>query len=162
VIALVETTGLSVPTERVWQFFRQMDENYPRWHREHLTWRTLRGEPLSKGTIWFADEWVGPMRISARFVVTEAEPERFFSYRIGFPSSLARAGGSFRFTPTADGGCEMTEEAHFGFSVPVLGSLIDRLLLLVLPVEEFRRHMREEGANLAALLDPAPVAAGAG
>jgi uncharacterized protein YndB with AHSA1/START domain len=155
VTSLVETTRLPAPPERVWRFFREMDENYPRWHREHLAWRTLRGEPLAAGTIWFADEWIGPIRVSARFFVTGAEPERSFSYRVGFPSSLVRAGGSFRFAPTDDGCCEMTERVHLGFSIPLIGSLIDLALRLFLPLDEFFRHMREEGENLALLLSSA-------
>jgi uncharacterized protein YndB with AHSA1/START domain len=155
-ISLVETSRLAAPPSRVWGFFSEMDGHYPDWHPEHLRWKTMRGRPLAKGSVWFVDEWVGPMRISARFFVTDAEPGRYFAYRIGFPSSLGRAGGSFRFEPAADGGCELIQEVHFGFSLPLLGGLIDRVLRAVLPVGEFRRHMREEQDNLVALLAPSP------
>jgi polyketide cyclase/dehydrase/lipid transport protein len=151
-ISLVQTTRLAAPPERVWAWFRELDDNYCDWHREHLRWRTLRGEPLALGTAWFADEWVGPLRIAARFFVTESEPDRFFAYRVGFPSSLVRAGGSFRLSPTPDGGCELTESVHLGFSTPLVGALVDRLLALFLPIGELRRHIREEGVGLARLL----------
>jgi hypothetical protein len=152
-ISMVETTRIRAGTDRVWRFFSELDEHYPEWHREHLAWRTLRGKPLAKGTVWFADEWVGPLRVSGRFFVEDAEPERFFAYRVGFPSSMVRAGGSFRFVPTPDGSCEMVEEVRLGFSTPIIGALVDRLLAIVIPLDELRRHIREEGENLARLLD---------
>jgi hypothetical protein len=151
VIELVEITVIPASSEQVWRIFAEMDEHYRKLHPEHLTWRTLSGEPLAEGTIWFADEWVGPMRVSSRFFTESVEPGRFFSYCVGFPGRLAGAGGSFRFTPTSEGHCEMREEVHFGFKIPVVGVLLDRLLALLLPIGEFRRHIREEGENLVAL-----------
>lgn len=98
--------------------------------------------------MWFADEWVGPLRVSGRFFVVDAEPGSFFAYRVGFPASLIRAGGSFRVLPSAGEECELVETAHFGFRLPVAGAVIDGILRLVLPLDEFRRHVREEGEGL--------------
>jgi hypothetical protein len=153
VISLVERTQLPASAEGVWSLFEQMEDVYADWHREHLRWRWLSGEPLAKGSVWFADEWVGPMRISSRFFVTESEPERLFAYRIGFPSSLVRAGGSFRLEPIDGDECVLIEEAHFGFGLPLVGSIVDLFLRLALPISEFRRHIREEGKGLAELLE---------
>lgn len=80
-------------------------------------------------------------------------PGRLFAYRIGFPSSLLRAGGSFRLEPTGEESCELVQETHFGFALPVIGQIADLVLRLALPVGEFRRHMREEGQGLADLLE---------
>jgi hypothetical protein len=153
VLSMVETTRVAASPEAVWRFFSELDEHYTDWHPEHLSWRTLRGRPLAKGTIWFADEWVGPLRVSSRFFVEDAEPGRFFAYRLGFPSSIVRAGGSFRLVPVSGSACELIEEVRLGFSTPVIGALLDRLLAIVLPLGELRRHIREEGENLARLLD---------
>jgi hypothetical protein len=92
------------------------------------------------------------MRISSRFWVLRAEEGRFFSYRIGFPSSLVRARGSFRLRPTGEQSCDLIEQAQLGFRLPLVGWLFDRLLELVLPIGEFRRHVREEGENLSRIL----------
>ena len=59
---------------------------------------------------------------------------------------------SRRFNPNGDGGCEMQQEVHFGFSLPILGPLLDLAMRVLLPVSEFRRHMREEGDNLATVI----------
>jgi len=153
-IQVSRTTHLDVPPEAVWQFFREMNSNYPRWHREHLRWRWLQGEPLAPGAIWYADEWIGWFRLSCRFFVTASQPGRHFAFRIGLPHSLVRSGGSFTFAPAADGGCDVTEEFHFGFSAPVLGPVVDLVLRLALPMEDFRRHISEEGDGLVRLLQP--------
>jgi uncharacterized protein YndB with AHSA1/START domain len=152
VISLTNTVELAVPPARVWRLFRDMDSHYQEWIPEHLRWRWLSREPLTTGAVWHADEWVGPMRLDTRFEVIKAEPDRLFSWRIlGFPARLVRTRGSFRLTPS-DGGCRVDQEVHFGFSLPILGSLLDLAMALVLPLDEFRRHMREEQANLPRLL----------
>lgn len=158
-IVLVERSRLAAAPDRVWSWFRELDARYPQWHPEHLAWRTLRGEPLSEGAVVFVDEWVGPMRISGRTFIGEVKPERFFAFRFGFPSSLLRAGGSFAFEPTPDGGCEVTQQVRLGFALPLIGVLTDWLLAMALPLGELRRHMREEHQNLARLQgSPGPQA----
>jgi hypothetical protein len=153
VISVVEASRLAASPERVWRFFaEEVQERYPDWHPEHLRWRWLRGRPLEPGAVWFAEEWLDRFHLASRFVVDEAEPGRSFSYRIGFPSSLLRAGGCFRVEPAGDGGSRLVQEVDLGFGAPLLGRLVDLLVQAVLPVRELRRHMREEQANLAELL----------
>ena len=152
-IEVVHRSHLPVPPERVWRFFAQeIDDRYADWHREHLRWRWLSGRPLEPGSVWFAEEWVGRMRVSSRCRVHEAEPERGFSYRLAYPSALVRAGGWFRFLPAAGGGCDFSQGVHMGFSTPVAGRALDLLIGAIVPVADLRRHVREEHANLPALL----------
>ena len=152
-ISIVETVRISHPPERIWRFFAEEVEHcYPEWHSEHLRWRWLRGRPLEQGAIWFADERIGRTRIAGRFIVDEVHPGRYFSYRLAFPSSLVRAGGSFRLEPSGEGGCELIQDVHMGFSLPLLGRLIDLVIAAVVPVRDLRRHMQEEQANLTPLL----------
>lgn len=154
-IALVERTRLRAPVEDAWQFFLALDTRYADLHPEHLRWRTLRGEPLTEGAVVFADEWIGPRRLSARLFICDVDEGRSFCYRICFPASLVRAGGSFRLSPVGERECELVEGVHLGFRAPLIGPLVDRVLALVLPLAELRRHIREEGETLARLLaDP--------
>jgi len=152
-ISLTNEVKLPMGPERVWQCFREIDAHYHDWIPEHLRWRWLSGEPLAAGSIWHADEWVGPMRIDTASR-SSTQQARFFSWRVlGFPAVLVRTGGSFRFNPNSDGGCEMHQEVHFGFSIPIVGTVLDLVMRIFLPLEEFRRHMREEGDQLAHLID---------
>ncbi|GAB2698083.1 hypothetical protein [Nocardia thraciensis] len=48
----------------------------------------------------------------------------------------------------------MDETATLGYPIPVLGRIADALLRVALPISDMRRHVREEGANLAGLFEP--------
>jgi hypothetical protein len=111
---------------------------------------------LTPGGVIFADEYVGPLRLGGRFFIEEAAAPRFLRFRIGFPFSLVRAGGSFRIDTSHDGGCEVTAETHLGYRTPVIGGLLDRVLETFLALDELRRHMREEGENLARMMAEPP------
>jgi hypothetical protein len=152
VIQIKQITPVAASPAEVWKLFREMDRHYEDWHREHLRWRWLDGEPLAVGTVWFADEYFDWLRLSCRFFVTSSEPERGFAFRIGLPNSLVRSGGSFTFEPMPGGGTEITEEFHFGFETPLIRPLVDVLLRLALPLGAFRRHIHEEGEGLVRLL----------
>jgi uncharacterized protein YndB with AHSA1/START domain len=156
-ITIEQRTIIPAPAEQVWKFFTELDDRYRDWHPEHLEWRTLRGPPLTPGAIWYAHEWVGRVEISSRAFVTAAEPGRYFAYRIGFPSALVNARGSFRLTPLDGHRCELDETATLGFALPIAGTLFDILLRALLPIGEMRRHVREEGTNLAALFATTPI-----
>jgi Polyketide cyclase / dehydrase and lipid transport len=157
VISMARITRLPVAPETVWAFFSEMDQHYTQWVPEHLDWRWLRGNPLEPGSIWYADEWIGPLRISTRFFVDDADPGRFFSYRIAFPASLIGARGSFRLEATATGGCDVVEQVHLGFAIPIVGALLDQLISVVLPLGEFRRHMQDESAGLVRIFGSEPL-----
>jgi hypothetical protein len=156
VITVSKTTRVGASPDEAWKFFSEMDTHYLDWHREHLNWRWLAGEPLSVGTVWFADEWIGWLRLgSSRWFIVESEEPRRFAFRIGLPHSLVRAGGSFTFAPTPDGQCDITEEFHFGFGAPLIGPIVDLVLRAALPMSDFRRHIEEEGDGLVRLLGAA-------
>jgi hypothetical protein len=156
-ISVVERRRLRAQPDRVWRFFAdEVEDRYTEWHPEHLRWKWLRGAPLEAGSVWFADEWIGRRRIQGRFIVAGCQRGESFSYRLTFPASLVRAGGSFRLEPRQGGGCELIQDVHVGFSIPLLGRFVDLVIRWVMPVEEIRRHMREEQANLEALLGASP------
>lgn len=152
-ISIRDSVHVAASPAEVWQFLHDMESHYRDWHPEHLDWRNLRGHVTAPGGVVFADEWIGSHRLQARFFASEVEQERLLRYDIAFPYSLIGAGGSFQIVPTAGGGCEFVAETHCGSHLPLLGPLLDRLLALVFPVAELRRHMREEGENLARLVE---------
>ncbi|MBI2705534.1 MAG: SRPBCC family protein [Actinobacteria bacterium] len=151
-ISMLETEHVAASPECVWAFFTEMESHYLDWHREHLAWRDLKGKLTTPGGVSFGDEFLGWLRLSGLYITEEAEEPRFFSYRIGFPYSLVRSGGWFRIDPAPDGGCDVTAETHLGYRTPVVGNLVDRVLRAVVPIDDIRRHMREEGESLARLV----------
>jgi hypothetical protein len=151
-ITVTHTTELSAAPDDVWAWFTRLDDNYRGWHPEHLDWKTLRGAPLSEGSSVFADEWIGPARVRARLAIYDVAPPFSFSYRTcTFPGSLVRATGSFSLTATPTG-CRLVETVQLGYRSRLASPVIDRLIGLLFPLGDLRRHVREEGANLARLV----------
>jgi ligand-binding SRPBCC domain-containing protein len=148
-----DTSHISASPNDVWRFFADMESHYLEWHPEHVVWRNLEGDATIAGSVIYADEHLGRLRLKGKFFIDHVEPERFFDFRVGFPFSLVNAGGHFRIRPTADGGCDLEAENHVGYDVPVIGRLLDRVLAKVMPADDLYRHMREEGENLDRLLN---------
>src|SRR5579884_3836492 len=76
-IRLTDRTAIPAPPDRVWEWFATLDAAYCDWHPEHIQWKTLKGKQLERGTVAFADEWIGRSRLTGRFRITEAVPGRF-------------------------------------------------------------------------------------
>ena len=151
-IRLTERSHIPAPPQRIWAWFEAMEGHYRDWHPEHIEWRTLRGTPVTAGSVIFFDEWIGRFRLAMRCRIAESQPGRCFRYEGLWPFWLVRAGGSFMLEPVA-GGSDLIAEVHIGWSVPLVGSLLDRLIASVFPLSELKRHMAEEGRNLARILN---------
>jgi hypothetical protein len=94
-IRLRDTSHVRAPPERVWAFFAGMESHYREWHPEHIEWRDIEGNATIPKSIVFARKSLagGDSRPSSSSIVPERN--RFFRYRLGFPNSLLRAGGSW-------------------------------------------------------------------
>ncbi len=150
-IRLTSRTHVPAPPERVWEWLADMDARYRPWHSAHVAWRTLRGSPVTAGSIVYFHERIGWAPVAMRCRIAEALPNRYLRYDALFPHSLAGAGGSFTLDPTTSG-CDITVEARMGLSLPIAGPILDALLRAVFPLRHFHSHLAEEGANLARLL----------
>ncbi len=150
-ITVTDRNHLPGPPQQVWAWFAGIERHYREWHPAHIEWRTLQGSPVAAGSTIFFDERIGRFRLAMRCRIAEVVPGRFFRYEGTLPYSLVRAGGSFAIEPAAEG-CDLIAEVHMGWRVPVLGPLIDRLIVLAFPLADLRLHMAEEGRNLAVLL----------
>ena len=151
-IRLIERSPVPASPQRVWAWFATLDDHYRGWHPEHVGWRRLRGAPQGEGSIVCADEWIGRSRLRLRFRVGAVDEPHFFRWDALFPLSLAGVGGWFRIEPAGDGCCELVAEVHLGWSAPLAGGLLDAVLRRVVPLDDLRRHMVEEGQNLARLM----------
>jgi hypothetical protein len=138
------------PTE-VWALLHDMERHYLAWHPDHLGWVDVRGHVTEPGSIIFADERVGRLRLRCRFFIDEVVPLRRIAFHLGFPFNLLNAGGWFELEPTAHGGCRLTSETHVGGRTRLGAAIVDPVVRWVLPPETLERHMREEGEGLERL-----------
>jgi hypothetical protein len=154
VLRFTDRALISAPPSRVWEWFADLDRNYLAWHPEHLVWRTVSGEPLHPGAVVYFDEWIGRFRLAGQLRITASQPGKAFHWQMKFPYTLVGVGGSFAVTAVGPD-CDLVADVQMGWNIPVLGPALDWLIGKVVPLPELRRHMAEEGQNLARLLGPA-------
>jgi len=129
------------------------DETYRAWHTEdHVSFQWLEGEPWAVGSIARAGEYMHGKLHTLKFIVTAVEPGKRITYapisrllRIFFPQN--------EFLIEKDGdGCLFT--ASMMYRTGRIGRMffkksIDKGFFGV------KKHMKEEGENLKALLENA-------
>jgi hypothetical protein len=135
----------------VWEWFSTIEGHYLDWHPEHIEWRNIKGLPTKVGSTVFFDEWLGWFRLPMRCKIPEVRVGRYWRYEGTFPWSVVRAGGSFELVPVGEES-DLVAEVHLGWPVPVLGPIVDFAIHAIFPKHHLRRHMTEEGHNLAAIL----------
>lgn len=157
-ISFKDTSHIAATPSQVWGCFAEMDTHYLDWHPDHVVWRNLEGNATVPHGVIYADEKVGKLRLRGKFHIGRADTERYFDFKMGFPFSLVRAGGCFEIKPTDNGECDLVAETHLGYSTPMIGPLMDRVLTACLPLDELRNHMADEGRNFGRLITADPPA----
>lgn len=140
------TTEVEAPPEAVFRFFEEMEENYERWHPDHVSFRWTEGGGLRRGAeACFEEQIAGKVqRKTVRFV--EVTPDRYLEFR---PTSrlvgLLMPHISFTIQPRS-GGCVVTQRIKVRTG-PIGARLNKR------EFDAVRTHMREEGENLKRILE---------
>lgn len=147
-IQLRDSVLIRVPPENVWAWLSALPDHYRQWHPAHTDCRYVRGNSLAVGAVLQVDEQLHGRPHSLRLHADVVVPHRVLRYSgRGFR-------GAFVLEPV-DGGTRVTAELAFGLRLPLVGSLLDRVLdrWLASRLAAFHVHMREESANLKRLLE---------
>lgn len=142
---------ISAPCEAVYAFFERMDENYLRWRPEHIKFEWRNGRGLQEGNTFYFEEEIGGQLLKKETRFTRIVPNRYIEfkmtnwfYRLFIPKM------TFIMPPEAEG-CTFTAQV-FLRGIGPLGKRLHR--------KEFaavRRHMKEEGENLKAIIEGKPA-----
>jgi len=140
-------TRIETAPVNIFQFFENMEENYTKWHPDHITFKWLKGRGLKEGNISYFEETIGGELLKKRVLYTKIIPNRY----IGFvPVSRLMRIILRKMTFTIG-----LQETHCKFKAQVqlkwVGPLARKL-----NKEKFRavrEHMREEGENLKMILE---------
>ncbi len=150
---LHESIVIHTTPDRIFRFFEEMEDNYTRWHPDHLRFQWVAGRGVREGTIFSFEERIAGEHQKKRVVFTRVEPNRHLEFaptsrlvRLFLPRLL------FHVESEGDA-CRFTAEIQIRLG-PLAKKLHERQLALV------RQHMREEGENLKRLLET-ETAAGA-
>jgi hypothetical protein len=148
-ITLTDSIGVEAAPEKVFEWLSQRfkdKESYQAWHPDHVDVRWIKGEPLQKGSIVYAEEYLHRQLHKLKFVITKIVLNKEVEYRLLFPWSVFASGGTFLIEPKGKRSCVFT--AKVGFRG---GSLFQKLAKS--RIEATKRHMKEEGGNLKNALE---------
>lgn len=143
---LVGSTQIAAPPRDVFQFFEAMEENYTRWHPDHIPFRWLGGGRLESGSRAYFEKRIGGELQKKTVEFTEVDPDHYIEFK---PDSRLVAvlipHISFTIDPRPDG-CEVTQRIRVRTG-PV-GAWLNRR-----EFDAVRKHVREEGKNLKRILE---------
>ncbi|MDS0297910.1 SRPBCC family protein [Halogeometricum sp. S1BR25-6] len=143
---LEETTEVKASPGDVYRFFESMEENYPRWHPDHVTFLWIDGESLKAGEKAYFEETIAGKRQRKTVRFTRVESDRYIEFE---PTSLLIGllvpHISFTIVPRPDG-CEITQRIKV--RTGPIGAWLNRG-----EFDAVRKHMREEGENLKRIFE---------
>ena len=142
---LTETTKIPASREDIYLFFEMMDTNYERWHPDHIEFRWIGGEGLEVGAKAYFEERIAGKTQKKTVRFTDIAPGRYIAFK---PTSrlvgLLMPSISFTIEPQEDG-CDLTQRIKV--RTGPIGAWLNRR-----EFDAVRTHMKEEGENLAAIL----------
>ena len=139
--------AIDAPASAGFAFFERMEDNYSRWHPDHLRFEWRRGHGLGVGNEFHFEETIAGKRQVKTTRIIEVVPERYFAFTMVNPLFrffLPRL--SFGFEPIPQG-FTFRAKIHL-HGIGPLGRRLNRR-----EFEAVERHMAEEGRNLKALLE---------
>ena len=145
--AFEDSIEIAAPAERGFAFFERMDENYTRWHPDHLRFEWRQGRGLAVGNVFFFEERIAGKLQRKETRITEVVPDRYFGFTMVNPLfRFFLPHLSFGFIPSAAGFVFRAELRLHG--IGPLGRRLNRR-----EFEAVEVHMAEEGRNLKAILE---------
>lgn len=143
---LEETTEVKTSPRAVYRFFESMEENYLRWHPDHVSFRWIDGGSLKVGKKAHFEEVIAGKRQDKTVRFTEINPNRYIEFKpTSLLTGLLMPQISFSIAPHANG-CEFTQRIKV--RTGPIGAWLNRR-----EFEAVRKHMREEGENLKLILE---------
>jgi hypothetical protein len=148
---LTNSTDIKTTPEKIWAFLIDLERNYQKWHPEdHILLRWIKGEPFQKGSVVYAEEFIHGKKHKLKFIIDDVISAREINFvpasrilRIYFPKNrlIIEPAGEL---------CRFTTEIHLK-----VGWLVRKFASKKLEagINDVKRHIKEEGENLKAILE---------
>jgi hypothetical protein len=148
-LILEDSVELPAQPSAVYDWFRDLPDNYRDWHPDHVSCRYIKGNPLEVGSVLSVEEYLHGQLHELRLILTSIEPNACIGYKIA-----PGLHGGFRFTPT-ESGTKLEAKLYIGWRAPGIGRGVDYVVarLFATRIAELRGHMREESQNLLDLFN---------
>jgi len=142
-----DSTRIKSSPGNIFQFFENMEENYIKWHSDHIVFKWVKGRGLKEGNISYFEERIDGELFKKSVVYTNIIPNRYIEF---VPANrimrifLHRM--TFRIEP-GEGYCTLTAQVVLKWVGPIARKLNENQF------EQIRKHMKEEGENLKMILE---------
>lgn len=148
-IVLRDTGEIKASPEQIFEFFVHFKENFHAWHPDHVECRYLSSGPLREGSVIYIEEYLHRKLHKLKLHMTKIEPNSRIEYKTFLGTT-----GVFIIEPRGASSV-FTAEMHIGTGIPLLGSLVDRIMWIFMSrqLEGIKQHMVEEGQNLKRIME---------
>ncbi len=142
---LKDSIEINVPAEKIFNWFKKIDQYYLDWHKDHVSCKVIKGNLGEVGSEIIFEEYLHGKLHRLKFFVTKIIDNQFFEYKTTFPLSCILKNGAFQIEEK-NGTSIFTATLNFRF---------DKLLKTLVPqqIEDLKIHMKEEGENLKRILE---------
>ena len=147
---LKDSIEIQATPEEIWDFFINLEKNYKSWHPEdHILFKWTKGKPMESGSQWYAEEVLGGKIFKIKGSICEVVPNRKSVSKYSFPLSL--------LAPKVETLIEPKGSSSVFTAITYLraGNLFYKLSKKHMErhVDIHKKHVREEGENLKAILE---------
>jgi hypothetical protein len=148
-ITLRDAIEIKASPEQIIDFFLNFKDNFYVWHPDHVECRYLTPGPLKENSVIYFEEYLHGKLHKLKLRITLIKPNSRIEYK-----TFMGTKGVFVMEPR-DTMTLFIAEMHMGSNMPVLGKIMDRIMLKFLSrqLEGLRQHMVEEGHNLKKILE---------
>ncbi|MDI6603456.1 MAG: SRPBCC family protein [Patescibacteria group bacterium] len=147
-ITLKHSTEIKTTPENIYNWFKNINKNYKKWHPDHVKWINETGG-LGEGDIVYYEEYVHGKLHSNRSKITKIEENKKVEFKNLFPVSIICPKGSFSIEQKGET-CIFTATFFIRF-----GWFFSRFAKQRL--DAGKEHLREEGENLKRLLEKGEI-----
>jgi hypothetical protein len=154
VITLRDSIEIKATPEALFDWFKDLDKHFEEWHPNHKKFVKVTGG-TDEGDIFYFEELV-----EGRWYKVKAKIDKLEKSAQGWRIELVTSSRLARIIFVAEareGGCIFTHIESFGLKTPVIGRLMDFLMLKVFSslfrFDLIQKDMEEDGQNLKRIFE---------
>lgn len=157
-ITIKDTVEIKATPEKIFNWFKNLDKHFTKWHPNHKKFVKVTGN-LNEGDVIYFEECVDGRMFRIKCKITKIEKEEW-GWRAIFKSTHWLGGKLLNtriilLVESKKDTCAFSNIQTIGFNSPVIGKLIDLLVLKSFGsmINLIKKDMEEDGKNLKKILE---------